>query len=162
MNVICQRCNQAKASVHITDTIPEKRERHLCEECAEKEGIIVKQQHHTTNEILQQFLKHKAAAVGPDAMCPKCGRTFREFQSKGLLGCPHDYEAFRKLLVPLIERAHEGASQHIGKFPVTADTAVQRQTGLLRLRRELQEALHAENYERAARVRDEIRVLESQ
>jgi len=39
--VVCQRCHQAKATVHITDTAPEKRERHLCEDCAEKEGVII-------------------------------------------------------------------------------------------------------------------------
>ena len=160
MGLPCQRCHKAKATVHITDTLPEKRERHLCEDCAEKEGVIIKQQH-TANEILQQFIKHKAGLAGTeDLACPKCGMTFREFHTQGLLGCPHDYEAFKKLLVPLIERAHEGATSHIGKVPATADDTVRKQAGLLRLRRELQEAIEHENYEVAARVRDQIQALE--
>ena len=158
----CQRCQEAKATVHVTDTVPDKRERHLCEECAEKEGIIVKQHNHTTNEILQQFIKYKAGmAVGEDLSCPKCGMTFREFQMKGQLGCPNDYTSFRKVLAPLIERAHEGATHHVGKVPATAGDVVRRQTGLIRLRRELQEAVDQEDYELAARVRDEIQNLES-
>lgn len=161
MNVECQHCKQAKATVHITDTVPEKRELHLCEECAEKEGVIVKQ-HHTTNEILQKFIKHKAGLVtANDIACPKCGTTFREFQVKGQLGCPHDYEVFNKFLAPLIERAHQGATHHVGKVPRTADDVVRRQTGLKRLRHELQEAIDQENYESAARVRDQIEALES-
>jgi protein arginine kinase activator len=64
------------------------------------------------------------------------------------------------LLSPLIERAHENATHHVGKVPKTADSAVQRRAGLLRLRRELQDAVDAENYEQAARVRDEIQTLE--
>jgi protein arginine kinase activator len=88
--------------------------------------------------------------------------TFREFQTKGQLGCPHDYTAFAALLMPLIERAHDGRTQHVGKVPVTAEATVRRQTGLIRLRRELQDAIDQENYERAARVRDEIRTLESE
>ena len=161
MSVACQRCNQSKATVHITDTVPEKRERHLCEECAEKEGVIIKQKHVTTNEILQQFIKHKAGlAAGEDLACPKCGMTFREFQTKGTLGCPNDYAAFAGLLNTLIQHAHEGATQHVGKVPPDADTSTQKATGLLRLRRELQDAVEREDYERAAHVRDRIRTME--
>ena len=162
MNYVCQRCQQAKATVHITDTTPKKRERHLCEECAEKEGVIIKQHPPTSNAILQEFLKFKVGTGGAgDKSCPKCGRSFVEFQAKGLLGCPHDYEVFRSVLTPLLERAHEGATQHVGKVPTTAGESVRRQTGLLRLNRELQEAIEQEDYERVAEVRDQIRALES-
>lgn len=162
MSLVCQRCQQAKATVHITDTIPERVERHLCEDCAEKEGIIIKQQHQTTNEILQKLIKHKTGlGTVENITCPKCGMTFREFQLKGQLGCSHDYEVFEKLLTPLIERAHEGATQHVGKVPATADETIRKQTGLLRLRHKLQEAVEREDYELAARVRDRIQTLES-
>ena len=161
MSSLCQRCQQAKATVHITDTMPEKRERHLCEDCAEKEGVIIKQ-HPTTNEIIQQFIKQKTGlGAADDLSCSRCGMTFRQFHSKGQLGCPDDYQAFKKALAPLIERAHEGATHHVGKIPVTADEDVRKQAGLLRLRRELQEAVEQENYELAARVRDRIQALES-
>lgn len=162
MNYLCQHCNQAKATVHITDTVPDKRERHLCEDCAEKEGVIVKQQQQTTNAILQEFIKHKSGVSGADdRSCPHCGITFREFRVKGQLGCPNDYEAFRPLLTPLLERVHGGSNHHVGKVPCTADATVQRQAGLVRLRRDLQEAIEQENYELAARVRDQIQELEA-
>ena len=162
MSYVCQNCNQAKATVHITDTVPEKREQHLCEECAEKAGVIIKQQHQTTNAILQEFIEHKTCMVGvDDRTCPECGITFREFRLKGQLGCPHDYEAFRSLLAPLIERAHEGATQHVGKVPAAAGPAVQKQTSLLRLQRELQDAVDREDYEQAASLRDRIQSFES-
>ena len=92
--------------------------------------------------------------------CPKCGLTFREFQTKGQLGCPDDYDVFQSVLMPLIERAHEGGDHHVGKVPVTAEETVRRQTGMVRLRRELQDAIDCEKYEEAARVRDQIRTLE--
>jgi len=162
MNYVCQHCNQAKATVHITDTLPEKRERHLCDDCAEKEGVIVKQHPQTTNAILQEFIKHKSGLAGvDDRSCPKCGITFREFRLKGQLGCPHDYEAFRPVLEPLIERAHDGATQHIGKVPSTAGALVRKNTDLLRLKCELQAAVDQENYEQAAQLRDQIEKLES-
>lgn len=165
MSLLCQLCQESKATVHITDTIPEKRERHLCEKCAEKEGVIIKQNHQTTNEILQQFIKQKSGPSGGSSSenltCPHCGMTFREFQMKGQLGCPHDYEAFRSVLHGLIERAHEGATHHVGKVPASADDNIRKQTGLLKLRRELQDALDKEKYEEAANLRDKISTLET-
>lgn len=163
MSLVCQRCNQLKATVHITDTLPDKRERHLCEDCAEKEGVIIKQKFSSTSDILKQFIKQKSGmAGGDDLSCPQCGLTFREFQVKGNLGCPNDYYAFGSLLNPLIERAHEGGTHHVGKSPNVGDQATQKRSGLIRLRRELQEALTHENYELAARVRDKIRDMETQ
>ena len=50
----------------------------------------------------------------------------------------------------------------VGKVPATAEVTVRRQAGLIRLRRELQEAIDQENYERAATVRDELQALESE
>lgn len=161
MSQTCQHCKQARATVHITDVI-EKRDRHLCDECAEREGIIVKHGPQTTNAVLQEFIKQKSGLGAADAQtCPRCGITFREFRLKGLLGCPHDYEVFRPLLLPLIERAHQGGKRHVGKTPHPADDRGRRQSGLRKLRRELQEALDQENYELAARVRDQLRAMES-
>lgn len=159
----CQHCNKARATVHITDTMPERRERHLCEDCAEKEGVIIKQQHHTTNEILQQFIKQKIGlSLTEDLVCPNCGLSFREFQLKGQLGCPNDYQVFKAQLMPLIERAHEGGTRHNGKAPGKVKQGPGRQPGIGRLRRELQDAIQQENYELAARVRDQIRNMEQQ
>jgi len=161
MNHVCQNCQQARATVHITDTMPKKSERHLCERCAEKEGIIVKQ-HATTHAILQEFLKAKVVLGSDESIsCDRCGVSFREFQSTGQLGCPHDYEVFRPLLAALIERAHNGATQHIGKMPARVGAALRQKTGLARLQKELRLAVEAEDYERAARLRDEIRTLEA-
>lgn len=161
MNAVCQSCKRARATVHIMDNFPQKRERHLCEDCAAQEGVIIKQTK-TTNDILQEFIKHKVGlGESKDVACPTCGTTFHEFQVKGLLGCPEDYSVFAKLLTPLIERAHEGGIQHVGKVPKKAGASVRKKTGLLRLNRELEDAIVKEDYEQAARVRDQIRKLES-
>ncbi|MEK6677064.1 MAG: UvrB/UvrC motif-containing protein [Planctomycetota bacterium] len=160
MSSMCQRCSKVRATVHVVDTAPQRKEWHLCEDCAEKEGVIVKQHHATSNLILQEFIKQKSGTLGEDLSCSECGMTFKEFQNKGLLGCPHDYVAFRNILLRLIERAHGSKARHVGKVPRDADLAIRKQTGLLRLRRELQEAIDQENYERAAHVRDQIKDME--
>ncbi len=92
-------------------------------------------------------------------VCPNCGITFREFRSQGRLGCPHDYIAFAKELKPLLENIH-GETQHNGKFPKRAPHASQLQYRLIKLRSDLRNAVEEEEYERAARIRDEIQSLE--
>jgi len=136
-------------------------ERHLCDECAAKEGLTF-QTPETTTAILQEFLKQKIgiASVG-DVACPECGLTLREFHNRGLLGCPNDYKVFEDVLSQIIERAHEGADHHIGKVPRGAGERTRRLTELRRLRRELQEAVNREEYERASQLRDAISALET-
>ena len=104
--------------------------------------------------------REKGEANDPVA-CPVCGMNWSTFKQSGLMGCSHDYELYEAKLLPLLKRAQEGASQHVGKVPHARKTeAGDRQMTTLRLRRELQQAIDAENYERAASLRDELRKLE--
>lgn len=165
MNVLCQRCNKAQATVHLLDIIPpdgDKRERHLCERCAAEEGLTV-QKNESINTILDSFIKQSAGTQQvANIACPDCGTTFREFRSQGLLGCPRDYETFGKALGSLIERVHNGATHHIGKTPARLGGEPSLQAKLAKLRREMQEAVELEDYELAARLRDGIKELEAE
>jgi protein arginine kinase activator len=60
-------------------------------------------------------------------------------------------------LEPLLLNIH-GGTEHKGKRPKR--NASRRQSELLRLRREMQEAIDREEYERASELRDEIRKIE--
>jgi protein arginine kinase activator len=93
--------------------------------------------------------------------CPVCGMTWNQFKQHGLMGCGHDYDHFSAKLLPLLKRAQEGATEHVGKVPLQKKTPdADRQVTTLRLRRELQKAVEAENYEAAAQLRDKLRKLE--
>jgi protein arginine kinase activator len=165
MNLACQQCKKQPATVHLTDIVQgEKRERHLCEACAQEEGVVPKvQQHVPLNELITGLVMNKAAIQQlTELSCQHCKMTFVEFRNGGLLGCPADYDAFEKALVPLIERAHEGASHHIGKVPRRLGTPRNAENDLVRLRRELTQAVSGEQYEAAARLRDQIRTLETE
>ncbi len=163
MPIVCQTCNNSRATVHLTDVSDtgEPTERHLCDECASKEGLTFKT-HETTTAILQEFLKQKVGVAPPvDIQCPDCGVTLLDFQNRGLLGCPNDYQVFGQILSQIIERAHEGATHHVGKVPKAAGAGTRRATDLRRLHRELQEAINREEYERASELRDQISAVES-
>ena len=162
MKFKCDHCDKP-ATIHLTEIVGgQKTEKHLCEDCAAGEGITVKA-NVPISQLLESFILQTtdSEAEAPDAQrCEICGMTFSEFRSSGLLGCPNDYDAFEESLQPLLERAHEGMSQHIGKVPHRADGDQKRQNAILRLRAELKAAVTSEDYERAAALRDQIKELE--
>ncbi|WP_437224877.1 UvrB/UvrC motif-containing protein [Planctomicrobium sp. SH661] len=93
--------------------------------------------------------------------CPHCGITFKQFRSQGRLGCPRDYEVFHSELLPLLESIH-GETQHVGKFPPKVSENSRRQHELIRLKNELKSAVDEEQYELAAKVRDQIQLIEAE
>jgi len=159
----CQKCKKRAATVHLTEIVKsQKREKHLCEKCAAEEGVTMKQ-HVPLSELLTSFLVNQAGVQELATLtCPECGLNFLEYRNQGLLGCPNDYQVFEKALQPLIERAHEGATHHVGKVPRKLDRGDSRRHQVMRLRRELEAAIQREEYERAAQIRDRIQSLESQ
>jgi protein arginine kinase activator len=56
----------------------------------------------------------------------------------------------------LIARAHNGATTHCGKIPSNAPDEMKKQMKLASLRQQLEAAVRNEEYEHAARLRDEI------
>ena len=160
----CSRCSKS-ATLHITEIQKGVvQELHLCESCAH--DYLSAPQGNSLSDV-ESLAEKIAEAAGEQELeeldhlvCPNCGITFREFRSQGRLGCPHDYIAFNRELMPLLENIH-GETQHAGKFPKRAPDASQRQYRLIKMRNELRAAVEDEEYERAARIRDEIAALES-
>jgi protein arginine kinase activator len=161
MKFNCVKC-QKPAYIHLSEIANGKKvEKHLCEDCASAEGITVKA-NVPISQLLEDFILQGSS--GEDATklaCDVCGMTFGEFRQKGLLGCPHDYDAFERGLLPLLQRAQEGATQHVGKVPHQAGDAQKKQNAILRLRGQLRGAVSSEDYERAAALRDQIKQLEN-
>jgi protein arginine kinase activator len=164
MAILCQICKQAPATVHLTDirASGEAVERHMCDNCATDEGVTMKP-HEPVNAMLEKFVKIGAnIQQAAQRKCPKCGISFGEFRAQGVLGCPHDYKAFGELLAPLIERAHGGASEHVGKTPGAPTHAGTRAMKARTVRRQLDAAIKNERYEEAARLRDELNQLDKE
>src|SRR5690349_15180849 len=160
----CDNCNKP-ATVHLTEIRNGKKiEKHLCEQCAaQSEGLPVKS-HTPINELLTNFvMAHSGLQKEVGQQCEGCGITWAEFRQSGLFGCPNDYVVFEKDLTPLLQRAHEGATHHVGKVPVRkggTGVPMKRQIDVAKLRKELARAVESEDYERAAKLRDQIRVAE--
>ena len=149
----CQRCPK-QATLHITEVLDDQsfEELHLCEECAQK---YLHQQTGSPKSPEAESERDELAVLN-QRECPQCGIKFAEFRSTGRLGCPHDYEAFREELMPLLENIH-GETRHAGKTPRRFPQTQQAQSEMLQLRKQLQAAVTKEAYEEAARIRDQIR-----
>jgi protein arginine kinase activator len=158
----CQSCSNP-ATVHIT-TIEKgghKRVIHLCQACAEQQQLV-NQQELNLPAILQTLIGQHVGPLSDELArltCPECGIKFMEFRQQGRLGCPHDYDVFRAGLEPLLERIHRSA-RHVGKSPRHAPAMAARMAEIIELRRRLREAVEAEAYEEAARIRDLLRLKE--
>jgi protein arginine kinase activator len=165
----CQRCEKP-ATFHITELTEPKspQELHLCEDCA-KIYLTQGSGFEATAATSASSFTHKFK-VGQTAeelsrldqrVCPVCGISFYEFRQAGRLGCPHDYVCFEQELEPLVLNIH-GKSRHVGKSPHRGSKTTDQQTELIRLRREMKEAVDMEEYERASQLRDQIRQIEQE
>jgi protein arginine kinase activator len=96
-----------------------------------------------------------------DIVCRNCGMKFSEFRSGGRLGCAECYDSFEERVNRILIQIH-GSSGHKGKgYGKPTPRRKGGKAGLERLRRELDAAVRAEQFEQAAVIRDEIRRLAS-
>lgn len=165
--MMCDICGAADAVIHLTEIENnEMTVAHLCEQCAAAKGLETEGED-SPDFPLTDFLAQIGGGEEEDPVpereqdaCSFCGLTFAAFRETGRLGCPHCYVTFEGHLKSLLRRIH-GATQHAGKVYLPPDpTASEKQKRLEGLKRRLQRAVAAENFERAAELRDEIRAME--
>lgn len=165
MILLCQRCNEHEASVHLTKIINNKKtELYLCEECARELGHMPL---NTSDPFSFQNLLSGILNPGlssafnreEEIKCESCGITYNEFTKTGLMGCSDCYDAFDENLIPLIKRIH-GSNNHTGKVPKRKGGDLRIIRKIEDLREEMQRVVEEENFERAAEIRDEINELE--
>ncbi|HNV85588.1 MAG TPA: UvrB/UvrC motif-containing protein [Candidatus Omnitrophota bacterium] len=160
----CNLCGTAEATIHLTEIVNNQiLELHLCENCAnEKDGGLKMQ--FSFNDLLtglSDFSSLKTSEKKEIAKCSSCGLTYEEFSKTGRLGCADCYQSFGKILFPLIKRVQKG-TQHVGKRPAAVQTSLGLQTDLRTLRDKLRKSILAEEFEEAARIRDQIKQVEAQ
>ncbi|MCX7388115.1 MAG: DNA helicase UvrBC [Planctomycetota bacterium] len=157
----CRRCTKP-ATLHVTEIREgEAAIVHLCDTCAKE---YLEQRPDDTPPTIGSDLASKLdeliGAVHSPASCPNCGISFNEFRDSGRFGCSQDYPEFLAELLPLLENIHEGV-EHKGKRPRSTVVGTQEQGQLIQLRNAQRNAIEQEDYETAARLRDEIVAIEN-
>ena len=167
----CEHCGEREATVHITTIRDgEQMDLHLCGDCAAEEGFFAWSfepqfpVHGLLGGLMEKVSDSGSMSMPRSAQCPTCERTYREFAQTGFLGCVHCYQAFSDAVIPLIKKMQSG-SAHRGKHPRGRGRPLSEpedvQPKIDSLRSSLQDAVKAEEYERAAELRDMIRELEA-
>lgn len=169
--MICDLCKKNEATVHITKILNgDKKELSLCEKCSKEKGElnfyspIDISSSFTFQNILSGIMEH-VGSVGKDAKnsyiyCENCGTNYSEFKQRGLAGCSECYKSFSETINPIIKRV-QGNIEHTGKIPKKLGRHIIEKKKLLKLKEDLQKAITAEEYEKAAEIRDLIRKIQN-
>jgi len=160
--MLCDICKKNEATVHLTEIVNEKMTKlHLCEGCAKDKGAEM-EEHFGLSDLLAG-LSDLGAKIEPEitemVKCPACGFTYQDFKKIGRFGCSECYEALKSQIMPLLKRIH-GADRHTGKVPLMAGKTAKDTRTLQELKMKMEKAIQAEEFEEAARLRDEIKKLE--
>jgi protein arginine kinase activator len=154
--MICESCHEKEATVHLTQVADGSVKKvHLCEECAAKSGFDIHGPLSIQDILLGMGQIPGEVSAGPERSCLKCHFRRADFKKTGRLGCPDCYETFSSELLPLIKAMHR-SDQHMGKIPSREGTAVRLSSEIAGIQKALDQAIAGENYEEAARLRDQI------
>ena len=162
-SLVCDICGKL-ATVHLTQIINNQIQKvDLCEECAQQKGVTDPEGFSLADFMAKNIEGPKEAepVETPSMVCPSCGCSPKDFKRNGRLGCPDCYEAFEKLITPMLKNMHRG-DHHTGKIPHEMLHRVSLRKAINRLQDQLDHAVEQEKYEDAARYRDELDQLKSQ
>jgi len=161
----CDVCKTKEATVHLTEIINDKVTKlHLCAQCAREKSQEM-EEHFGLADLLsgladlvpqQGAEKEKYQEAG--IKCASCGFTFQDFRKMGRLGCQACYDTFAGQLSPLLRKIH-GTDSHVGKMPVKKEAVCAKAVLVSDLKARLEKAIKLEEFEEAARIRDQIRAF---
>lgn len=172
--MLCQKCNENEANVKYTQVINgDKKEMFLCEKCSKEMeigninfnipinfssffGDLL--ENYSDTEFLPNIIKQE------ELKCDICNMTFSEFINTGKFGCANCYNVFSNKIDPILKNIHL-SNRYIGRKPLLlnekAEVKNKKQNNnnseIEKLKERLNKAIKEENYEEAAKIRDEIR-----
>lgn len=183
----CDMCDDV-ATVFLTQIVEGKMTQvNLCDKCSKEKGVTDPTGFQLAEFLLGTAAQKKAKTVTVDddkLACPECGFTRAHLKKIGRMGCPECYRTFVEDLDGMLKAMHKG-TRHVGKTPgkpapsvSTATSRRQESTTieappsakpavinpkkrLADLKVAIEKAVAEERYEDAAKLRDEMRALES-
>lgn len=186
--MLCEQCRKREATVKYVEVAGGvKTEHNLCAQCAGKLDLgqysALFEGEFPLGKLLSGLLGIPDAAQDESrfagVVCPVCGTTYEDFVKNSRFGCEDCYSVFDPLIGENI-RHLQGSERHVGKRPAAyGDTAERTASGedlgdreakapeagedrIQRLSLQLKNAVRREDYQEAARLRDEIRGLKEE
>ena len=177
--MLCENCHENEANIRYTQIINgAKKEMNLCDECAHKLGIgginfnMPIDFSNFFGDLLNEYEDSgfmPTLAIPKVQKCEKCGLTFEDFIETGKFGCDNCYQVFEQRIDPILKRLH-GNNNYVGRsvknlsakndIPKQKSKTNEKAERIEELKKELKQRIKEEQYEEAAKIRDEIKKLE--
>lgn len=163
----------------------------LCDKCSKEKGVTDPTGFQLADFLLGNAAQKKtrpSSAEDDTLACPECGFTRAHLKKIGRMGCPECYQTFGDDMDNMLRAMHKG-TRHVGKVPgrqaaqappVSASAKAERERPvpvapppppapvpvspkkkLADLKAAIDLAVLEERYEDAARLRDEVKAIES-
>lgn len=168
--MLCERCHAHPATVHMVQVVNgNRKEEHLCSECAEKEHVFQKEQSFFGNGFFDSPLDHffGGSMLGhlledPFGTCTleDQGGQFIEVSPEKLPENEDSYSRFKESIRPSFRKGKNEIPVNEPKTKEKGDAPAESEE-LQALRKELKSCVDREDFERACEVRDKIKALES-
>lgn len=150
--MLCEKCGKNNATVMYTQIVNGKKSSlNLCSGCASGESLF---------DNFGSLLSFGTRPEMNASSCPLCGMTLSEFTRKGRMGCGECYNTFRRQATAMLQKIHGTSVHNVKKEEVKEEAPKKEKTEIEILKEKLQDAITSENYEEAAKIRDEIRSKE--
>lgn len=160
--MMCEKCGKNPATTHLKTVLNGVvHENHLCSYCAANEGYGNIGKLSLTNMLASMFGESVSRGKPISKRCECCGASFSDIAQSGRVGCSECYTTFRAELLPSLNRLH-GKAVHIGNTPDAENKEETVEEKIKNLKNQLSKAIEAEEFEKAAELRDEIRGLEGE
>ncbi|TDX49319.1 UvrB/UvrC motif-containing protein [Orenia marismortui] len=162
--MLCENCQELDAKVHVSKIVNGKKEEiYLCEECAQINNNLDLGLDFSFNNLLtgllnNQFHPHKINFTDKQISCDFCGLSYDKFTKRGRLGCNKCYSSFEEKIDKVLQRIH-GTNEHTGKIPKRSGEKVKIIRQIEKLKKQIDQAVEKEEFEKAAEIRDEIKRL---
>ncbi len=156
----CDVCNTQEATVFLTQIVEgEMKKVNLCESCSKEKGVSDPTGFALADLLLGLGAAQEMQKSGGMEKCPVCGFSQSDFKKTGRLGCATCYETFAEGLESVLDQMHKD-TKHIGKVPERLSATLHLDEQMKQLQGDLRDSIGQEDYESAARLRDQIRALE--
>ncbi|MDO5718697.1 MAG: UvrB/UvrC motif-containing protein [Tissierellia bacterium] len=164
----CEKCGKP-ATIEIIITIGEKNEHlNLCFECyseivnsnAEK---ITDGEFKFFDDVLSDLLSSVIVEEDNltdynDTVCPRCGYGIGDIVNSGKFGCDSCFSTFYDKVLQILQST-QGSQNHMGNHPQRYDEVEKILSEIQENKNELEDSVLKEDYEKAAKIRDEIQRL---
>lgn len=160
--MLCEKCKQREATTHVRNRVNSRYSEYmLCDECAREMGFssFISDMHSDFTSFFDSLLSNALPERSGATRCRKCGASYTDILNDRRVGCEECYSTFKDELSKGIKRVH-GSSSYVGKVPKAYEEQIRKENEIKKLKEELDECVKAQQYEKAAQIRDRIKEME--